>query len=307
MAERARDMVSSPAGSALLCELVGVDVLGTIGVPGDVQRWLAELDERLVAAVADWSLPELSPRSLLAELYEVVEGLAFGCFSEWHHLATLPAEVWDPLLPVAQSLISSAAASWWWDPRGSEQFWVRGADAPAPAADGQLPTWSDVLPDHDDVWWVQPPVGPPTSRQPPGDALPVAAVCPDWHEKRGPRVEIWSVRAVPDARVFEVRGPDDWIELVRAHPRRVAADHAEWRQWTGWTGDWIVVDWSAVARDWAGVHVTVGGWVTAAHRLLPVPGGATVLAGWNPDETVWLRDPPVAVGKIAEADLPPGA
>jgi hypothetical protein len=56
-----------------------------------------------------------------------------------------------------------------------------------------------------------------------------------------------------------------------------------------------------------GVHVTVGGWVTTAHRLLALPGGATLLAGWNPDETVWLRHPPVAVDHVADANLPEGA
>ena len=154
---------------------------------------------------------------------------------------------------------------------------------------------------------MQPSIGPSTSRRTPGDALPVAAVCPDWHERRGPRIEVWSVQPRPDARVFEVRGSDDWIELLSAHPRRVSEDHAEWRHWTGWTGDWIVLDWSSVARDWAGVHVTVGGWITAAHRLLLVPGGATVLAGWNPDETVWLQEPPVALSRVGAADLRDGA
>jgi hypothetical protein len=40
------------------------------------------------------------------------------------------------------------------------------------------------------------------------------------------------------------------------------------------------------------VHLSVAGYLTTAPRALPLAadGAATVLAGWNPDQTWWLTD-----------------
>jgi hypothetical protein len=39
------------------------------------------------------------------------------------------------------------------------------------------------------------------------------------------------------------------------------------------------------------VHLTIGGYLTAAGRALAVSGSAaTMLAGWDPDKTYWLAD-----------------
>ncbi len=61
---------------------------------------------------------------------------------------------------------------------------------------------------------------------------------------------------------------------------------------TGRAGTWLIPDWSAVAADWDAVHVSVAGYLTTATRALPVADGtaATMLAGWNPDQTWWLTD-----------------
>jgi hypothetical protein len=39
-----------------------------------------------------------------------------------------------------------------------------------------------------------------------------------------------------------------------------------------------------------GVHVTIGGYVSACGLALPVGDGFTMLAGWVPDATLWLHD-----------------
>jgi hypothetical protein len=60
-----------------------------------------------------------------------------------------------------------------------------------------------------------------------------------------------------------------------------------WRRTTGVDGSWLTPDWSAVAADYDGVHLSVPGYLTTAGRYLAVGQSCTVLAGWNPDETYW--------------------
>lgn len=47
---------------------------------------------------------------------------------------------------------------------------------------------------------------------------------------------------------------------------------------------------STLAADFDAVHPSVAGHLASATRPLPLadPDGATVLAGWNPDQTWWL-------------------
>jgi hypothetical protein len=101
---------------------------------------------------------------------------------------------------------------------------------------------------------------------------------------------VWPLAVAGMARVFEVDGPGAWQRLVAAYPRTVTATYRHTWAWTGWDGEWLMPRWSAVARDWDGVHLTVAGYLAAAGRALPVGTARTLLGGWNPDETYWLAD-----------------
>jgi hypothetical protein len=61
-----------------------------------------------------------------------------------------------------------------------------------------------------------------------------------------------------------------------------------------------------VAAHYDAVHLTVGGYLTTAGRALSVSGSAaTMLAGWDPDETYWLADvlePAGAPARWVESD-----
>jgi hypothetical protein len=57
---------------------------------------------------------------------------------------------------------------------------------------------------------------------------------------------------------------------------------------TGLAGRWFVPDYSKVAQQFDAVYLTVGGYLSAAGVPLPVDGGWTVLAGWDPGETYWF-------------------
>ncbi|WP_120950291.1 hypothetical protein [Arthrobacter oryzae] len=93
------------------------------------------------------------------------------------------------------------------------------------------------------------------------------------------------------SRIYEISGPAAWTALVARYPLDVSlAKRHDWWRTTGVDGSWLIPDWSAVAADYDGVHLTVSGYLTTAGRYLPVGQSGTVFAGWNPDETYWLND-----------------
>ncbi len=95
----------------------------------------------------------------------------------------------------------------------------------------------------------------------------------------------------PGARVLEITGPAAWQALVARFPRDVTGTHdGEWRYWGGVPGPWRLPDWELVMEHYDGVHVTVGGFVDSCGLALPVGDGYTMLAGWIPGATLWLRD-----------------
>jgi hypothetical protein len=103
---------------------------------------------------------------------------------------------------------------------------------------------------------------------------------------------IWPLTTIRVPRVWEVDRPA-WVGLVDRYPLDVTnARRHDWYRTAGRVGTWRMPDWSAAAADWDAVHVTVAGHLTTATRALPLGDGdaATVLAGWNPDQTWWVTD-----------------
>jgi hypothetical protein len=102
---------------------------------------------------------------------------------------------------------------------------------------------------------------------------------------------VWSLQIAPGARVLEINGPAAWQALVTRFPRDVTGTHdGEWRYWGGVPGPWRLPDWEQVMDHYDGVHVTVGGYLASCGLALPVEDGYTMLAGWIPGATLWLRD-----------------
>lgn len=114
-----------------------------------------------------------------------------------------------------------------------------------------------------------------------------------------------ATRVIPadHARILEITATDDWAALCRDFPLEVTWSHrGDWYRTTGRdsreAGPWLIPDWSAVAQRWDAVHLTVAGYLNAATRCIAVPGtymatagkdAASVVAGWGPDVTYWLR------------------
>src|SRR5215831_100969 len=225
------------------------------------------------------------------------------------HLATAAAS----LLPVSRALAAAPAAQWWWQPPDhSHQRWLgasggqpprgpalaegiraQGAadedeelraarELPWPAEDGKIYTGT---------WW-SPPLGDTvfTTTGPVGSlpAVGLGCLADSFGEDR---FEIWDVQISPQARIWDITGPDDWGRLAARYRRDVTASRRhDWYRLTGRDGAWILPDWPQVARDWDGVHLSIAGYITATGFVIAAASAAIVLTGWEPDQTLWLND-----------------
>ena len=68
----------------------------------------------------------------------------------------------------------------------------------------------------------------------------------------------------------------------------------------------VLPNWPRVGRDWDGIHLSLAGYLTVTGVVVDLAGGATFLAGWNPDQTVWLTDAFRAVRHLGDWQGLPG-
>jgi|KBSSwiStaDraftv2_1062776.scaffolds.fasta_scaffold381297_2 hypothetical protein len=89
-------------------------------------------------------------------------------------------------------------------------------------------------------------------------------------------IACWRLAARSDARILEIDGPQAWHSLCLKY-----AAHGE----DGRT----VPDWSAVARDYDAVHLTLGGLLTAEQVRIVSSVGCSEHWGWDVEQTLWLH------------------
>lgn len=143
----------------------------------------------------------------------------------------------------------------------------------------------------DDGWSSRPPLGTPSTTGLLFDGSPAAL----WFNEDDPgsdhatSVTVASPRA---DRVFEVGNSDDWAALCRRFPDEVTSIRSRaWTAATGREGPWVLPDWQRVAEYYDLVHLQIGAYITSAGVAIPVAGDvstASMIAGWNPDESFWL-------------------
>lgn len=217
-------------------------------------------------------------------------------------LASLPVVV-AALGPLADALCREPNVQWWNEPVAPQQWWVQFDQASCPGEVDLVAERLEVLTAEAEAasrprdprapwsgqWWSCPSPRVPGTTGMMGDAGPAGLWFVEddfgWEEAWVHRVEV-----PDDVRVFEVQQPADWAELCCEFPLEVTAQKRhDWYRVTGRDGTWLMPDWAAVGDAWDGVHVSASGYLTTAGRCLPVvPGAASVMAGWNPDETRWL-------------------
>lgn len=284
--EQATLLLTGSAGTIALMRLVLVpEVLGDLSLEmvlrsGDAERLrytigsavVTQLDSLIDAAV-------MAPDRLATRLDSTIGSFTHGYAIDYARYRPMLQACRDALLPVAIALAESPAASWWWQPVGSQQMITEGCSG-----------FSERSEIEDPHWWSAP-SGPDivhTSRGPLGSAGSVSSLCVDdcWVYLANPRTMPYRPRG---SRVLEVDSPEAWATFVDRYPTAANEASAQERlRVIGLEGPWIDPDWRRVRTDYDGVHLSFAGYLSTACQPIELGGHLTALMGWNPDSTVWL-------------------
>ena len=299
------DLLAGPYGREL-CAAIAQEA-----APGDV--WVRPTDAEYLdalGAVRPEQVAALEHGRFLSELATVVDAAVYWQDPDDNRELLARPEFVEALRPIADAVAAHPATAWWdapldrsaqahvrywsgeWEPsldpvdvRPALRRW-REQRVEAERRDAGNPQWRST----GGQWWSDPAfsgVAWTTPSLP--DLGPVRLYCTEdsmgWD-----RARVHPVVVDERARIFEVDGPGAWARLVEAYPLEVTyGKRGDWWKTTGRDGRWWLPDWSAVAEDYDAVHVTVTGYLAAAGWAIPTADGATVLAGWGPAHTCWLR------------------
>ncbi|MDA8297812.1 MAG: hypothetical protein M0004_14735 [Actinomycetota bacterium] len=298
---------------------------------GGTERILPIL--RSVLAEAD--LAEYASSDDVVDLLELVAN-SVDSARYWQEPDEIDAALTDPelidlLAPVAEAIARAPASTWWSSglALGDQVLVERREDgAPPPRLKGApavLAAWKARALDDEvrlrgrdvsGVWWSSPTGAlgseaakrfgddPPalnrTTRSLP--SLGAVGLLLEEDSFGTPSARCWPLRASRAPRVFEVRGEDDWRALTERYPIEVTfGRRGNWDLATGRSGRWVLADWSLVAEDYDAVHLSALAYLATSGRALSLSSGAaTLIAGWNADETYWLADVPEVSGAPSE-------
>jgi hypothetical protein len=318
-------LLQGPRGRILLAALLDRDGQNRLfGGPAS-RRQPDEFVDGALRAIAEADLDVIArtaaPSELLDPLLESVGRARYWQEPDDHDWLVSQPPIIAALEPVAVAVSQAPAAGWWAAPVALDaQYTVTLEDplhpGPTLATSDPLAALRDGrdhllaherqegLPDDptansSGVW----------SSTPSGRRLLASTRALDGHGPLGlSQVEDdWGWKAAgcrrlqpaPDARVFEISGPADWIELVGRYPLAVPRSRRQdWYRTTGRHAHWMIPDYLALAGDFDAVHLSVLGYLSSAQRALEVPGGYSLLGGWPPDQTWWLSPGTREVGPI---------
>ena len=298
-------LLAGPYGREL-CSAIAKDA-----APGDV--WVRATDAEFLAAlhaVRPEQVAALDEHWFLAELVSVVNAAVYWQEPDDDRERLARPEVVAALRPIADAVAAHPATAWWGESldrsaQAHVRYWLRQWEAPLDPVDAR-PALRDWREQHLEAerrragnvdwrftggqWWSDPAFSGAAWTTPSRPGIgPLRLYCTEdsmgWDRARA-----HPVRVDERARVFEVAGPHDWARLVDAYPLEAThGKRGEWWWTTGRDGRWWIPDWPAVAEDYDAVHVTVTGYLSTAGWAIPTAHGATVLAGWGPGHTCWLR------------------
>ena len=266
----------------------------------------------LIGAVAEASVP-LDAASLLDALETAVSTAMYWQPPDETDVLLQHPSLIAALEPVARLVAGAVETAWWSTPVAVDDQhrvqWTDVSSRPLPtptSTSDRLARWkahtladerraaerpADVTALFGGEWWSIPAHAElvTTTRALPGLGAAKLRLVEDGFGWTG--ADVTPLRPLAATRTFEITGPGAWVELAGRYPLEVTLSRRhEWWQVTGRDGGWVVPDWQAVASDFDAVHLTVAGYLATAGRALPVGEAATMLAGWDPDETYWLGD-----------------
>ncbi|WP_241387422.1 hypothetical protein [Rhodococcus sp. CH91] len=295
---------------------------GTAGVlfgPGADQPLPNIPPDEVARRLSAVPLPEVTEQHLRTVLAAATDSARYWQEPEGDDLLAATEPIRRQLQHVAEHLTASEHARWWATGVVRHDQWSVGWAEPhlgTPPVGHTLVTWRDRVVAEEQraarerptdptaswsgLWWSAP-LGVPCSTRALVDGSPA---CLWFVEDSQGENHAWARRhIVPDTvEMCEIDGVDDWAELCRRFPLEVTAQKRhDWYRTTGRDGRWVLPDWQDVAEHYAGVHLTVAGYLAAAGTAIAVDDDtASVIAGWAPDETFWLTDCTYADGDVVE-------
>ncbi len=194
------------------------------------------------------------------------------------------------LRQVAEHVTASGFTSWWYSPIEKERQ--------------QVVTWTGVLPPvlreptsilHQLCVMQRAPGFPSPPRVMPSSTRSLADGSPAglWfvEDNLGElRAESIRLTVLDEPSVFEIASAVDWAELCVRYPLEYAesGDGAGRSSLHNRANRLVVPDWVRVAEKYHGVHLQVGAYLAASALPIDAGNALSVVAGWNPDETLWL-------------------
>lgn len=272
---------------------------------------------------------QLGPDLLMPCLSDAVDLARYWQQPEGDDVLAAYPEIVEELRRFARAVAGSPHADWWFTPLDAGAQWAvqheglpfvppMEADRAALAEARQLRRAreqrvleerpADPTANRSGEWWSRPPFAAPATTRATADGSPVKLWCTEdsfgWEELEAQRLGVPA-----GVRVFEIDSADAWAELCARFPFDTTGEvRHDWFRTTGRDGTWLVPDWGEVAREYDAVHLQVGAYLAAAGTAIPVPlepaagGGhrespvsgstaaASVIAGWDADETFWFSD-----------------
>lgn len=275
----------------------------------DVWRTVFTPDE-VACRLSEVPLPDVTPSMLRSALAEAVDAAWYWQEPEGEDALAATEPVRRELGRVAEYMARSPHSDWWttalvatdqwsvwsWDD-GRPDYLAR----PESTEAERLRIWRERTRENEeraardpstslsDGWWSTPPTRSSTRLLFDGTPAGLWFVEDSMGWKRAVTRR---VSAPVNSRVYEIDRAQAWAELCRRFPIEVTAQKRnDWYLTTGRSGRWVIPDWTRVADEYEGVHLTVTGYLAATGTAIDVNDDtASVIAGWAPDETYWLTD-----------------
>jgi len=291
---------------------------------GDVSGYLDELSACVTQA--DPAALAAGSATVLKALGWIVRGAQYWQEPDAEDQALAPESVRAALRPVAAAIAAAPESGWWTSPmdRGRQRYAQflgdHSFDEPHLSGAAQrVAAWrTDTVRREESLhgeppeplgawsgqWWSVPALSglPVTTRARPGLGAARLALTEDAMSWKSARC--WPLAPQGGERVYEVDGPIAWATLVTRYPLDLSwSRRHDWWRATGWTGQWLIPDYQAVAADYDAVHVSVLGYLTTAGVAVPAgpdDGARTLLAGWDPDAAWWLTDSLESAGPLED-------
>lgn len=288
--------VATPLGDRIVQEIVRWVELSLSDDPKD---W-RQMDENFHRHIDD--VHELLAKMTDAELWEIVEEEAFDleggvlCDCPQHQCIDFyPAEGWRGQLfrpwsvDVADAILQCEASDWWsdvWDrraqvclvegtPTGPSEFNLRNM-ALCPT---QVLLWtSSKIPDR-----------------PSSEEAYIAKLSDSFNDDGFESWRYYKVNLNPSKPVYEIDSQSDWAELCEFAPVVMPK-----YQYSGY----VEPDWTRVAEQWSGVHVTVNGLISCLNVEVPTSSGLAMMAHWLYERTAWFEWPVASFERLLDV---PGA